>query len=120
MTANGLLMVIPTNLYLYNHFQLYEEVRYSNYEDDDPRAELLKGSKSGDVEDQKIQRNGVLTSPPSYFGQSEALTYQMKRLEDKIDQLDSLHKKHLDRPTLDDLNKEEAQIQSLTRDISEV
>ena len=44
----------------------------------------------------------------------------MKRLGDKIDQLDSLHKKHLDRPTLDDLNKEEAQIQSLTRDISEV
>ena len=72
------------------------------------------------MEDQKIQRNGVLTSPPSYFGQSEALTYQMKRLEDKIDQLNSLHKQHLDRPTLDDLNKEEAQIQSLTKDISEV
>ena len=44
----------------------------------------------------------------------------MKRLETKIEQLDSLHKKHLDRPTLDDKNEEEAQIQSSTKDISDV
>ena len=73
------------------------------------------------MEEQKTERmNGHLISPPSYFGQSEALSYQMKRLENKIEQLDSLHKKHLDRPTLDDMNDEEAQIQSLSRDVSEV
>ena len=73
------------------------------------------------LQEQKThQMNGHCISPPSYFGQSEALSYQMKRLETKIRQLDSIHKEHLDRPTLDDTNKEEAQIQSLSRDISEV
>jgi syntaxin 16 len=73
------------------------------------------------VEEQKSdRRNGNFNSPPSYFGQSEALIYQMKRLETKIEQLNSLHKKHLDRPTLDDKNEEEAQIQSFTKDICDV
>lgn len=99
--------------------QLYGDVRYS-HDADDPRAELLKDETSSinGVEEQKSdRRNGNFNSPPSYFGQSEALIYQMKRLETKIEQLNSLHKKHLDRPTLDDKNEEEAQIQSFTKDI---
>ena len=71
-------------------------------------------------EEHKLEKNDHLSSPPSYFGQSEALSYQMKRLKTKIEQLDTIHKKHLDRPTLDDKNEEEIQIKSLTRDISEV
>ena len=74
-----------------------------------------------DVEDSKTEtQNNRLSSPPSYFGQSEALSYQMKRLETKIEQLDILHKRHLDRPTLDDSNEEEAQINSATKDICDV
>lgn len=94
-------------------------MRYS-HDSDDPRAELLKNSNL-DVEDSKSEtQNGRTSSPPSYFGQSEALSYQMKRLETKIDQLDILHKRHLDRPTLDDTNEEEAQINTATKDICDV
>ena len=77
-------------------------------------------SSIGLDEQKSDRRNGNFNSPPSYFGQSEALIYQMKRLETKIEQLDSLHKKHLDRPTLDDKNEEETQIKSLTKDICDV
>ena len=99
--------------------QLYGDVRYS-HDSDDPRAELLKNSNL-DVEESKSEtQNGRMSSPPSYFGQSEALSYQMKRLETKIDQLDILHKRHLDRPTLDDTNEEEAQINTATKDICDV
>ena len=94
-------------------------MRYSQ-DNDDPRAELLLNSNV-DIEEPKSEtQNGRLSSPPSYFGQSEALSYQMKRLETKIDQLDILHKKHLDRPTLDDQNEEEAQINSATKDVCDV
>ena len=76
---------------------------------------------NNDIEESKSEaQNGRISSPPSYFGQSEALMYQMKRLESKIEQLDILHKRHLDRPTLDDTNEEEAQINSATKDICNV
>ena len=78
-------------------------------------------NSNNDIEESKSEaQNGRISSPPSYFGQSEALMYQMKRLESKIEQLDILHKRHLDRPTLDDTNEEEAQINSATKDICNV
>ena len=96
---------------------MYGDVRYS-HDDDDPHAVLLKGNN---IEDQRLDiGNGKLSTPPSYFGQSEALSYQMKRVESKIQQLNTLHKRHLDRPTLDDSNEEESQIHSLTKDIGDV
>lgn len=58
--------------------------------------------------------------PPSFVGQSEALQYQMGRLEQKVKQLDELHSKHLARPTLDDVSSEEADIQALTREVTEM
>ena len=78
-------------------------------------------NSNNDIEESKSEaQNGRISSPPSYFGQSEALMYQMKRLETKIEQLDVLHKRHIDRPTLDDTNEEEAQINSATKDICNV
>ena len=59
-------------------------------------------------------------SIPSYVGQSEALQYQMTRLESKVSQLDALHKKHLARPSFDDASSEETEIKVLTKEISEV
>nr|ACO11581.1 Syntaxin-16 [Caligus rogercresseyi] len=54
---------------------------------------------------------------PSYVGQSEALNYQMSRLESKVAKLDSLHKKHLGRPSLDDNDLEAEEIDRSTKDI---
>ena len=44
----------------------------------------------------------------------------MGRLETKVGQLDSLHKRHLARPSFDDSGTEETEIKALTREISEV
>ena len=44
----------------------------------------------------------------------------MGRLETKVGQLDSLHKRHLARPSFDDARTEETEIKALTREISEV
>jgi hypothetical protein len=44
----------------------------------------------------------------------------MGRLETKVGQLDSLHKRHLARPSFDDAGTEETEIKTLTREISEV
>jgi hypothetical protein len=44
----------------------------------------------------------------------------MGRLETKVGQLDSLHKRHLARPSFDDAGTEETEIKALTREISEV
>jgi hypothetical protein len=60
------------------------------------------------------------SGPPSFVGQSEALQYQMGRVEAKVLQLATLHTRHLARPTLDEVSQEEAEIQSLTREITGV
>ena len=44
----------------------------------------------------------------------------MSRVEDKVKQLHQSHKTHLARPTLDDVCQEEAEIQTQTKEISEV
>ena len=80
---------------------------------DDARVRLLQ-----DEEERVGMRD--TGSIPSYVGQSEALQYQMTRLETKVGQLDSLHKKHLARPSFDDASSEENEIKVLTKEISEV
>jgi hypothetical protein len=44
----------------------------------------------------------------------------MGRLESKVAQLDTLHKRHLARPSFDDVAAEEAEIKAVTKEISEV
>ncbi len=44
----------------------------------------------------------------------------MGRLEGKVSQLDSLHKRHLARPSFDDASSDEVEIKALTREVSEV
>ena len=72
-----------------------------------------------DVEDIEIN-NGDRNNPPSFVGQSEALQYQMTRVEGKVKQLHQLHERHLARPTLDDFSKDETEIKALTSEISQV
>ena len=45
----------------------------------------------------------------------------MTRVEDKVKQLHHLHKRHLARPTLDDeVSQEEVEIQSQTKEVTEM
>lgn len=88
--------------------------RSSSGDDDEAHVVLLRSSDDlelGPDED---------VAPPSYVGQCEALQYQMSRLEAKIDQLDGLHKLHASRPTLDEEDREEAEIRAATQDVSSV
>ena len=80
-------------------------------EDDDANVVLLRNSQEAESPDD---------AAPSYVGQCEALQYQLGRLEAKVEQLDALHKLHTSRPTLDDEDREEAEIRALTRDVTTV
>ena len=51
--------------------------------DDDSHVRLLR-------DDCEYQANGKGLGPPSFVGQSEALQYQMTRLESKVEQLHSV------------------------------
>ena len=61
------------------------------------------------------QRN---QAPPSFVGQSEALQYQMTRVQDRVKQLDELHKRHMAQPTLEET--EEIEIKDRTKEVTEV
>ena len=48
------------------------------------------------------------------------LFLQMNRLESKVNQLDTLHKRHIARPSFDEKNSEEDEIKAITKEVSEV
>ena len=103
-------------------FILFFQSQFTPYEDDEAHVRLLRDMEDGE-DSLHFRANGDASSnigPPSFVGQSEALQYQMDRAENKVTQLDALHTRHLARPTLDDEPQEEAEIQSLTKEITNV
>lgn len=56
--------------------------------------------------------------PPAWTDQLEEVQFTMTKLEGKINELKTLHSRHLHRPTLDESSEEEALIERLTGDIS--
>ena len=81
--------------------------------EDEPNVRLLRDD---DVEGHV----GVSFGPPSFVSQSEALQYQMARVEAKVEQLHEMHSKHLRRPTFDEVSQEEEEIKRLTSEITQV
>jgi len=79
----------------------------SNY-GDDARVSLLRR-----------EEEGLAGSPaPSWTGKVEGLNYQMTRAEGKVAELDSMHTKHLSRPSMEESDVEENAIQKLTGEIT--
>ena len=93
---------------LYITFQL----QFSGHDinDDEVCTNLLRDEESGQD----------FSNPPSFVNNFEALQYQMKRLEGKIEQLDRLQKIHVNRVQLDENSQEESDIKRLTTEVSEV
>lgn len=58
--------------------------------------------------------------PPAWTDGLEEAQYSLTRLRAKIHDLDTLHTRHLHRPTLDDSSDEEQQIETLTQEITRV
>jgi len=76
---------------------------------DDARVSLLR-------RDENIEEGRIA---PSWAGRVEGLNYQISRTEGKVTELNSLHQKHLSRPTLEDSDQEEKRIASLTAEITQ-
>ena len=93
---------------MYITFQL----QFSGHDinDDEVCTNLLRDEESGQD----------FSNPPSFVNNFEALQYQMKRLEGKIEQLDKLQKIHVNRVQLDENSQEESDIKRLTTEVSEV
>jgi len=102
--------VLRTNAIQRRRFQ--NDQVYGHLEDE-TNVRLLRDD---DIESHR----GVVSGPPSFVGQSEALQYQMARAEAKVQQLHDLHSKHLRRPTLDEVSQEESDIKSLTNEITQM
>jgi len=56
---------------------------------------------------------------PKWSGRLEGLKFQISRVEGKVIELETLHKKHLNRPTLEDSNNEQLVISRLTSEITQ-
>ena len=84
--------------------------------EDETNVRLLRDDNADDIEG----HGGVSYGSPSFVSQSEALQYQMARVEVKVDQLHEMHLKHLRRPTLDEESQEESNIKRLTNEITQV
>jgi len=76
---------------------------------DDARVSLLR--REDRVEE------GVIA--PAWAGKVEGLNYQISRVEGKVMELDSLHQRHLSRPTMDEADQEEARISKLTAETTQ-
>ena len=84
--------------------------------EDETNVRLLRDDNDDDIEG----HGGVSYGSPSFVSQSEALQYQMARVDVKVDQLNEMHLKHLRRPTLDEESQEESNIKRLTNEITQV
>jgi len=71
---------------------------------DDARVSLLR-------REEKIEE-GIVA--PAWAGRVEGLNYQISRVEGKVMELDTLHQRHLSRPTMDEGDEEETRISKLT------
>jgi syntaxin 16 len=68
----------------------------------------------------ELRRTGESRMPPAWADGLEETQYSLTRLRAKIHDLDTLHTRHLHRPTLDDSCDEEQQIEALTQEITRV
>ncbi|GFG38246.1 hypothetical protein Cfor_01887 [Coptotermes formosanus] len=66
----------------------------------------------------ELRRTGESRMPPAWADGLEETQYSLTRLRAKIHDLDTLHTRHLHRPTLDDSCDEEQQIEALTQEIT--
>jgi len=76
---------------------------------DDARVSLLR-------REEKLEE-GVVA--PAWAGRVEGLNYQISRVEAKVTELDSLHQRHLSRPTMDEGDQEEVRISKLTAETTQ-
>jgi len=102
-------VLLRTNAIQRKRFQT-DQFSGNDGHDDESYAQLLRDEENG----------CNISNPPSFVGQFEALQYQMKRLEDKIIQIEKIQRLHVNRPTLDENSKEESDIRHSTNEITEM
>eukprot|EP00123_Amoebidium_parasiticum_P014098 comp22327_c0_seq1/m.33186 comp22327_c0_seq1/g.33186 ORF comp22327_c0_seq1/g.33186 comp22327_c0_seq1/m.33186 type:complete len:324 (-) comp22327_c0_seq1:807-1778(-) len=60
------------------------------------------------------------TLPPEWLDKMEEIRFGISRISQRLKELNALHDKHLNRPTLDDGTEEEYAIEILTQDITQM
>lgn len=58
--------------------------------------------------------------PPGWADNLEEAQYSLSRIKGKLQELDALHSRHLNRPTMQDSSTEETEIKVLTQEIARV
>jgi len=61
-----------------------------------------------------------INEPPSWVDNLEEAQYALSRIQGKLRELDALHSRHLQRPTMQDSSSEEAGIEALNKEIARV
>lgn len=90
---------------------------YSDHRNSD--AEKLLKRSLHDAEE-GLELRDDCGSPPVWTDKLEEAQYSMSKIKPKLDELGSLHARHLLRPTLDDSCEEEILIENLSQDISKL
>jgi len=98
--------------FLFMRNKCLQRRRFANEQEnqfsDDARVSLLR-QDSPDPENRE-------SPAPAWAGRVEGLNYQISRVEKRVEELDSLHKRHLSRPNLDDEDGEDKEIRKLTQE----
>ncbi|XP_068083176.1 syntaxin-16 [Anabrus simplex] len=79
------------------------------------RMSLVGGDAEAGLE---LRRSSESRMPPQWVDGLEEAQYSLTRLRAKLRELETLHTRHLHRPTLDDSSEEEQQIEALTQEIT--
>jgi hypothetical protein len=58
--------------------------------------------------------------PPAWADNLEEAQYALSRIKGKLQELDALHSRHLNRPTMQDSSTEETEIKVVTQEIARV
>ncbi|XP_065186341.1 syntaxin-16-like [Sycon ciliatum] len=86
---------------------------------DNDRA-ILVGSQAGAAGPaaSTITRHGAHNLPPEWVDGVEEIQFELTKIKQRVADLQTLHRQHLDRPTLDDDGDGEQEIDILTREIT--
>lgn len=107
---------LRTEITRFKAYSLGDSVRSDSPGDDDTVALVRRTS---DLE-LGVQAGGISSLPPQWVDVVEEIQYEITRIKQRMQELSTLHDRHLNRPTLDDSVDEEQTIEITTKEITQM
>ncbi|CAH3022203.1 unnamed protein product [Porites evermanni] len=107
---------LRTEISRFKAYSLGDSVRSDSPGDDDTVALVRRTS---DLE-LGVQTGGISSLPPQWVDVVEEIQYEITRIKQRMQELSTLHDRHLNRPTLDDSVDEEQTIEITTKEITQM